>query len=247
VSHLNDLGQPIGAAVTDWTPRDRPAAATMKGHYCRLEPLDRVHHADSLFEALHTDGSGRQWTYFAYGPLEDVAAFADFLDIVCADPELVPFAICAPDTGAAYGMVTFARIQPEIGSIEVGGIMFGPTLQRTAAATEAMYLMASHVFDELGYRRYEWKCDALNAASIAAASRLGFQPEGIWRNATIYKGRTRDTAWLTLTDQDWQTVRPAIHRWLDPGNFAEDGQQRTALSKLLSGPFPEEPFTRSSR
>lgn len=139
-------------------------------------------------------------------------------------------------------MAGWARIDPAIGSIEVGGVIYSPDLQRTPAATEAMYLMAAHVFDDLGYRRYEWKCDALNARSMAAARRLGFIYEGTWRNAMIYKGRNRDTAWFAMTDTDWGVRKSVISDWLDPGNFDPNGQQRSALSPLtarcgaLSGP-----------
>lgn len=201
----------------------------LDGTRVRLEPVSREAHAADLYAALHQDPSGRQWTYLPYGPFADAEAFGAFLDATAADPELVTYAIVVADTGRAEGMASYARISPPIGSIEVGHIIYGPALVRSAAATEAMYLMAAHAFDELGYRRYEWKCDSLNAASIAAAKRLGFRYEGTWRNATIYKGRNRDTAWFSITDEEWLVIRPRLEAWLDPANFV-DGRQIRSLS-----------------
>ncbi|MCW3838557.1 GNAT family N-acetyltransferase [Micromonospora yasonensis] len=229
---VNDLGQPIGVAVPNWQSRPEPEAVCLTGRLCRIEPLNVDEHAADLYRALHHDSSGRQWTYMAYGPFRDRESFEGFLTAATADPSLIVFTIVSGESGRAEGMASLSRIDPQIGSVEIGGIMFGPVLRRTATATEAMYLLAEYVFDGLGYRRYEWKCDSLNSASIAAATRLGFCYEGTWRNATIYKGRNRDTAWLAMTDGDWTVARPIIRAWLDPSNFV-DGKQRMSLSQAI--------------
>ncbi|MFZ1997313.1 MAG: GNAT family protein, partial [Solirubrobacteraceae bacterium] len=189
----------------------------------------------ALHDALNLrDQSGRHWTYMPWGPFRETGEFVAFVQALVAEPDLLTLAIIDGRTGQPEGMAGWARIEPAIGSIEVGGVIYSPDLQRTPAATEAMYLMASYVFDQLGYRRYEWKCDALNARSMAAARRLGFAYEGTWRNAMIYKGRNRDTAWFAMTDADWAVRKGAISAWLDPGNFGPGGRQRCALSALTS-------------
>lgn len=235
--------QPIGPPLPHWAPATRPAAVRLTGRHCRLEPLTGEH-APALFAAYGQDRSGRLWTYLPYGPFASAADYADWIASMAADPGVHLLAILDATTGAPTGVGGYLRMKPAGGSIEVGHLAFSPALQRTTAATEAMYLMAGHAFDELGYRRYEWKCDALNAASFAAARRLGFTPEGIWRQATIYKGRSRDTAWLAMTDGDWSRLRPAYEAWLDPANFAPDGSQRSALRTLTAAalitPAPRE-------
>lgn len=186
-----------------------------------------------MFEATSVDTSGRQWTYLPYGPFSDPAEFTTFLTATIADPRYVTLAVIDATTDRAVGWASYMRIEPAIGTLEVGGVTFGAPLQRTRAATEALYLMAAHAFDDLGYRRYEWKCDALHSGSRAAATRLGFAYEGTWRKATMYKGRSRDTAWFAMTDDDWLRLGPAIAGWLDPANFDGD-RQRTPLSELTA-------------
>jgi RimJ/RimL family protein N-acetyltransferase len=231
---INDLGQPVGESVPGWRPRPSPCGVVLSGRYCRLEPLDSSH-VPALHDALNLrDRSGRQWTYMPWGPFRDIDEFAPLVDWIIDEPGFVTFAVVDLRTGLPEGMAGWGRIDPAIGSIEVGGIIYGPDLQRTPATTEAMYLMACHVFDDLGYRRYEWKCDALNAASMAAARRLGFVYEGTWRNATIYKARNRDTAWFAMTDADWSVRKSAIADWLDPGNFDTNGQQLSSMSALIA-------------
>lgn len=231
---INDLGQPIGVPVRGWRLRPCPPGETLSGRYCTLEPLDAAH-VPALHEQLNlSDRSGHRWTYMPWGPFRDADQFAALVDSFIADPGSLTLAVIEARTGQPCGMAGWARIDPAIGSIEVGGIIYGPDLQRTPAATEVMYLMASHVFDDLGYRRYEWKCDALNAASIAAARRLGFVYEGTWRNATIYKQRNRDTAWFAMTDADWKIRKTVIADWLDPTNFDANGHQRSRLSALIN-------------
>lgn len=231
---INDFGQPVGQAMPDWQPRQVPSETILAGRYCRLEPL-AMEHVLALHDALNTrDRSGRQWTYMPWGPFREAAEFAALVETLLAEPGYLTLTVIDHRTDQPEGMAGWARIDPTIGSIEVGGIIYSPDLQRTPAATEAMFLMASHVFDDLGYRRYEWKCDALNAASMAAARRLGFTYEGTWRNATIYKGRNRDTAWFAMTDTDWNVRKRAFTAWLHPGNFDSNGQQRSRLSALIS-------------
>lgn len=228
----NALGQPIGAPVPDWTPRAAPPRAMMQGRTCRLEPFDPARHAAPLFDAYAQDRAGRIWTYLPYGPFDSAGAFARFADdTLCGDDPLF-HVVVETETQRPLGVASFLRIDRANGVIEVGHINFAPALQRTVAATEAMYLMMVRVFDELGYRRYEWKCDALNAPSRRAAERLGFVYEGTFRQATVYKGRNRDTAWFAITDAEWPAVKRAFEAWLDPANFDGDGRQRLGLAEI---------------
>jgi RimJ/RimL family protein N-acetyltransferase len=205
----------------------------MEGRFCRVEPLDAGRHAADLHAANGEAPDGRDWTYMAYGPFESFEAYRTWVAWAAESPDPLFHAIVARDSGHAAGVASLMRIDPEAGVIEVGHIKYAPALQRTQAATEAMYLLMRRVFDELGYRRYEWKCDALNAPSRAAALRLGFQYEGTFRQATIYKGRNRDTAWFSITDQEWPVLKPAYERWLRPENFDGAGRQRERLSDLV--------------
>jgi RimJ/RimL family protein N-acetyltransferase len=224
----NDLGQPIGPAVAGWGPPPRPARAPLAGRFCRVEPLDPGRHATDLFDAYALDAGGGNWTYLPYGPFATPDAYRAWMEETCRGDDPLFYAIVAPATGRAVGVASYLRIEPVNGSIEVGHLSFSPLLQRTPAATEAMYLMMRRAF-ELGYRRYEWKCDALNAPSRRTAERLGFVYEGTFRQATIYKGRNRDTAWYSITDGEWPAVRDALERWLEPGNFDGQGFQRSPL------------------
>jgi RimJ/RimL family protein N-acetyltransferase len=200
----------------------------MVGRYCSLEPLDPAHHAADLWDAFRVDAHGLDWTYLPYGPFEDAGAFRSWLDSAAVGEDPLFYTI-VDDDGSALGVASYLRIFPEIGSIEVGHIHYAPAVQRSRAATEAMYLMMRRAFDELGYRRYEWKCDSLNAPSRRAADRLGFVYEGTFRQATIYKSRNRDTAWYSIIDKEWPAVGSAFEAWLDPANFDERGEQRTRL------------------
>lgn len=230
--HRNHLGQPIGFPVPGWTPRPRPPRTPAEGRFCRVEPVDPDRHAASLHEANHEDTDGRIWTYLPYGPFETLGDYRRWMETSCLGDDPLFHAIVEHRTGRALGVASYLRIEPAVGVIEVGHINYGPALQGTAAATEAMYLMMRRVFDELRYRRYEWKCDALNAPSRRAAERLGFTYEGIFRQATMYKGRNRDTAWYAVTDRDWPQLRAAFERWLDPANFDGEGKQRQRLSEM---------------
>lgn len=227
----NHLGQPIGFPLPGWTPPPRPPREPMAGRYCRVEPLEPERHAADLFAANSLDTEGRMWTYLAVGPFATLDEYLAWMRASCRGDDPLFFAIVAQDSGRAVGLASYLRIDPKSGSIEVGHLAFSPLLQRTRAATEAMYLMMRRAF-ELGYRRYEWKCDALNEPSRRAAQRLGFTFEGVFRQATVYKGRNRDTAWFSVIDREWPALRAAFERWLDPANFDEEGRQRERLSDL---------------
>lgn len=230
----NDLGQPVGFPVPGWSPRPWPPRRAMAGRACDVVPLEPARHGDELFAAFAADRAGRMWTYMPYGPFADAAAYRAWAESAAAGDDPLFHAVVERASGRALGVASFMRIQPGAGSIEVGHIAYAPALQGTRAGSEAMYLMMRRAFDELGYRRYEWKCDALNAASRRAAVRLGFTFEGIFRQATVYKGRNRDTAWYAVVDADWPRLRHAFERWLAPANFDAGGRQRTRLSELTA-------------
>jgi RimJ/RimL family protein N-acetyltransferase len=227
--NTNELGQPIGAPVEGWTARPMPPRTPMVGRWCRVEPLDVARHAAELHEANLDDREGKNWTYLTSEPFQDPDLYSAWLEKMSAAGDPMFHAIIDARSGKAAGVAAYLRIEPAYGVIEVGQINFSPRLQRTPAATEAMALMMRRVFDELGYRRYEWKCDDLNAPSRAAADRLGFTYEGTFRQALVYKGRNRDSAWFSILDHEWPALREAFDRWLDPGNFDDQGRQKTRL------------------
>ena len=231
--NLNRLGQPIGFALDDWKPPHRPPCDPMAGRFCRVEPLDPHRHAADLYDANTLDTEGRAWTYLPYGPFETLEGYLGWINDFCRGSDPLFHAIVNNTTDKAVGVASYLRIAPISGSIEVGHINYSPRLQRTPAATEAMYLMMKRAF-ELGYRRYEWKCDALNAKSRAAAQRLGLSFEGVFRQATVYKGRNRDTAWYAAIDREWPALEDAFLRWLDPTNFDERSKQRVRLTDLTA-------------
>jgi RimJ/RimL family protein N-acetyltransferase len=199
----------------------------MAGRYCRLEPIDE-RFAGDLQAAASDDPDGRTWTYLPYGPFATEGDYRRWLVATCLGDDPLFFAVVDAATGTAVGQASYLNIKPGQGSIEVGHLHFSPRLQRTRAATEAMYLMMRRAF-ELGYRRYEWKCDALNTPSRAAAERLGFAYEGIFRQATVNKGRNRDTAWYAAIDSEWPALSAAFEAWLAPENFDDAGRQRSSL------------------
>jgi RimJ/RimL family protein N-acetyltransferase len=220
--------QPVGAFV-DAHPAARPDAVALTGRYGTVERLDPTRHRASLWAAVR--GHDKIWTYMAYGPFADEAAFSDWLAsrVALADPYY--YAIVEP-AGRAVGLATLMSIRPDMRVVEVGNILLSLALQRTPLATEAQYLLARYAFETLRYRRYEWKCDALNAASRRAALRFGFTFEGIFRDHMIIKGRSRDTAWFAMVEAEWSARKAAFERWLAPENFAADGTQRTKLGEL---------------
>jgi RimJ/RimL family protein N-acetyltransferase len=229
--HRNAFGQPVGPALPGWTPRPRPPRTPLQGRCCRLEPLDADRHAAALHAAYAADADGRNWTYLPYGPFASADAYAAFVRSVQAGDDPLFHAILDA-AGRPVGVASFLRIDPGHGSIEVGHLSYSPALQRTPAATEAMFLMLRRAFDELGYRRTEWKCDSLNAPSRRAALRLGFRFEGVFRQAMVVKGRSRDTAWYSILDSEWPALRSAFERWLEPANFDAQGRQRATLEAL---------------
>jgi RimJ/RimL family protein N-acetyltransferase len=221
-------GQPVGFRV-DPQVAGRPEAVTLTGRYGNVERLDPSRHGASLWDAVR--GHDEIWTYMAYGPFEEEGGFSGWLASRVALTDPYYYAIVEP-SGRAIGLATLMSIRPDMRVVEVGNILLGPALQRTALATEAQYLLARYAFETLGYRRYEWKCDALNAASRRAALRFGFSFEGIFRDHMIIKGRSRDTAWFAMLAAEWPARKAAFERWLAPENFAVDGTQKTKLGEL---------------
>lgn len=218
----------LGEAVTNWTPPPRPSGPLV-GRFVELVPLVADQHAADLHRAFSTDDS--LWDYLPYGPFSSVAQFHHWAKEAEGGADPFFYAIRNLDTGHFVGVASYLRIAPEAGSIEVGHINFSPELQRGRAATEVMFLMMQWAFDA-GYRRYEWKCNALNLPSRRAAQRLGFSYEGIFRQAAVVKGHNRDTAWFAAIDKDWPALREAFGVWLSPANFDADGQQKERLSDL---------------
>jgi RimJ/RimL family protein N-acetyltransferase len=234
VTHdVTPLGLPIGAEVKGWAGAARPPREPMIGRTCRIEPLDPPRHAAQLHAANTLDATHRNWTYLPYGPFPTLEEYTRWLDGVAAAADPMFHAIVDLETNDAVGVASYLRIDPDAGSIEVGHINYSPRLQRTIGATEAMYLMMKRAF-ALGYRRYEWKCHWLNAPSRAAAQRLGFSYEGIFRQARVDKGRNRDTAWYAMIDKEWPALDRAFQQWLDPRNFDSSGRQLTSLTALTA-------------
>lgn len=217
--------------LTNWTPPRWPDADRLDGRYAVLERLDRQRHGAELFRANRE--SDAIWNYLPYGPFREAPDYDDWIDSVAEGPDPRFYAIRDTESGLCGGVASYLRIKPEAGSIEVGHINLAPRLQRSRGATEAMYLMMRWVF-EAGYRRYEWKCNAANLASRRAAQRLGLSYEGIFRQATVVKGRNRDTAWFAAIDSEWPALRMAFDTWLGPENFFADGRQRRSLSGLTA-------------
>jgi RimJ/RimL family protein N-acetyltransferase len=234
--HVNHLGQPIGFPLPNWAARPRPQRTPMEGRYCTVEPFDVGRHAADLHAAFLLDKEGRNWTYLPYGPFPQFADYRAWLERAALGDDPLVHTIIERRSGRALGVASLMRIDTAAGVIEVGGINYAPPLQRTPAATEAMYLLMRRVFDELGYRRYEWKCDSLNAPSRAAAQRLGFCYEGMFRQATVTKMRNRDTCWFSILDSEWPALKQAFECWLDRGNFDATGKQRQTLSQFRVSP-----------
>lgn len=223
-------GLPRGVELPNWAPPPVPPLEPLEGRYCRVVPLSGTH-ADSLHAANLLDGEGRMWAYLPYGPFDSAASYDEWVQAKSASRDPMFLTIVDRAADRPVGVASYMRIDPANGAIEVGHLAYSPLLQRTAAATEAMFLMMEQVF-ALGYRRYEWKCDALNAPSRVAALRLGFTFEGIFRQAAVVKGRNRDTAWYSVIDREWPALREAFRRWLEPANFDAEGRQRVRLAEL---------------
>ncbi|CEK15840.1 acetyltransferase, ribosomal protein N-acetylase [Chthonomonas calidirosea] len=232
----NHLGQPIGEEVPQWKPRPRPERVYLEGNYARLEPLQASKHADALYRANSLDAQQALWTYLPYGPFPNQESYFGWVQEMSERQDPLFFAVVDREISRAVGVAAYLRIEPEHGCLEVGHICYSPLLQDRPAGTEAMYLLMRYVFEELAYRRYEWKCDALNEPSRRAAQRLGFSFEGVFRQACVVKGRNRDTAWYAMIDKDWPALKTAYERWLSPDNFDTNGVQKERLS-LLTAPL----------
>jgi RimJ/RimL family protein N-acetyltransferase len=212
----------------------QPGRIVLEGQYVTLAPLDVRLHGEALWEATRGEQNDSLWRYLAEGPFRDRTDFDKTFEGMAASEDPLFFAIIDRASERAAGRASYLRIDPKHRSIEVGGLLYSPALQRTRGATEAMYLMACHAFEELGYRRYEWKCNALNEPSRHAALRLGFTFEGIFRQHQIVKGRNRDTAWFSMLDKEWPQRKKAFERWLDRSNFSEEGKQKQRLADLIT-------------
>jgi RimJ/RimL family protein N-acetyltransferase len=223
---------PLGEQI-DWKGAQAPTRTTLRGAHVLLRPVDPVRDAEPLYAVSHPpDGDETIWTYLPDGPYESPEKLRRMLASVESSEDPLFFTI-EPDAGERpLGLCCYMRIKPHWGVIEIGHIWFGAPLKRTTAATEAIYLMARHAFDDLGYRRLEWKCNSLNAASRRAADRLGFSFEGVFHKHQIVKGRNRDTAWYAITDEQWPVIRAGFEAWLSPENIANDGLQRRSLADL---------------
>jgi RimJ/RimL family protein N-acetyltransferase len=230
----NAFDQPIGAPLPEWRGAKPPGRAQLAGRYCRIEAVDVDAHAADLFEAYDSADDGRDWTYLGVGPFESAEAYREHLARLAASADPLHYAVIDSASGKAVGTFALMRIDPANGVIEVGHVVYSPRLKRTRIATEAMFLLMQYVFDELGYRRFEWKCDSLNGPSRAAALRYGFTFEGIFRQAIVYRQRNRDTAWFSIIDSEWPVLRPSYTRWLSDANFDAEGGQVERLADLIA-------------
>jgi RimJ/RimL family protein N-acetyltransferase len=228
----NQYGQPIGFPVPGRCARRRPVREPIAGRYCRLEPVDVERHASQLYTHYMHAPDGRDWTYLFHDRPESAEQFREYLSGLARTDDPQHYTVVESSANQAVGTAALMRIDPANGVIEVGSIAFSPRLKRTCAGTEAIYLFMCRAFDELGYRRFEWKCDSLNAPSRAAADCYGFSFEGIFRRAIVYKGRNRDTAWYSIIAEEWPSVREPLEMWLRPENFDERGAQKRSLQSI---------------
>jgi RimJ/RimL family protein N-acetyltransferase len=229
----NEFGQPIGALVPNWHGAQKPDDTPLTGRYCRLERVSVERHANDLYDAYGQAPDARDWTYLSVGPFDSLDAYRAHLTRIAASTDPFHYTVVDLSTGKAVGTLALMRIDPANGVIEVGFVTFSRLLQKTRAATEAIFLLMRHAFDTLGYRRFEWKCDALNAPSRTAALRFGFTFEGIFRQAIVYRGRNRDTAWFSIIDSEWPAIRTAFDTWLEPANFDARGMQARKLAEMI--------------
>jgi RimJ/RimL family protein N-acetyltransferase len=221
----------LGFVVPGWAPRPRPDGSPLEGRFARLERLDVARHRRSLWDAVR--GNDRVWDYLPYGPFVTEKDFAGWLESRAKLSDPFYYTVIDRGSGHALGCLTLMEIRPEMGVIEMGNIFYSPALQRTPASTETFYLIARYVFDVLGYRRYEWKCNDLNDPSKFAALRFGFTFEGVFRQHLVVKGRNRDTAWYSMLDRDWPSRKAIFERWLSPDNFDPNGRQKLSLSQMM--------------
>ena len=227
---VDPLGEPVS-----FRPPPPPAWTALRGRHVLIRPLEPDADADALYAASHPPGGDESiWTYLPAGPYENSLAMREALVAQAASDDPLFFTLAPLPGGRPSGIASYLRIEPQFGVIEIGHIWFGTAMQRTIAATESIYLLARRAFDELGYRRLEWKCNALNAASRRAAERFGFTFEGVFRNHMVVKGRNRDSAWYAIIGEDWPGIREGFERWLDPGNFDSFGRQRQRLAEEIA-------------
>lgn len=231
---LNDFAQPIGEPVPGWQPAQLPGSAPLVGRYCRIERVDVERHAEDLFQAYSEATDARDWTYLNVGPFESLQAYREHLTKMAASADPMHHAVIDLATGKAIGTLALMRIDTANGVIEVGHVTYSPRLKQTRVATEAMALLLKYVFDDLGYRRFEWKCDSLNQPSRTAALRYGFKFEGIFRQAIVYRGRNRNTAWFSIIDSEYPALRKGFAQWLDERNFDAEGNQVERLAVLIA-------------
>jgi len=229
----NEYGQPIGAALPDWQGAQLPGAQPLVGRYCRLERIDVERHAADLYEAYCDAPNWQDWTYLVAGPFDTFEAYRTYLTAAAKLTDPMHHAVIDLATGRAVGTLALMRIDAPNGVIEVGSVTYSPRMKRTRISTEAMSLLLTYVFDELGYRRFEWKCDSLNAPSRAAALRYGFTFEGIFRQAVVTRGRNRDTAWYSMIDSEYPKLHAAYEGWLDTRNFDNEGKQMATLTAFI--------------
>lgn len=229
-SQINEYHQEIGFAIDNWKGRDAPQRVTLTGEFCELQPLSIKKHAVQLFESFRASGD-IIWTYLPIGPYADLESYTEFVSSCSQNEQDVHFAVVDKASKRAVGTLALIRADPQNGSVEVGYVIYSSQLKKTPVATEAQYLLMKYVFGDLKYRRYEWKCDSLNLPSKQAALRLGFKFEGTFRQVAVYKGRNRDTSWLSVIDKEWDLCRSAFEEWLGPENLKE-GVQAKGLSDI---------------
>ena len=228
----NEYGQSLGPLMPEWSARPLPPREPVEGRYCTLEAVNAAKHADDLYAAYAQAPDGRDWTYLGVERPADLNAMRAHVERLAQTTDPLHFAVIDRQSGRAVGTLSLMRIDAANGVVEVGHVNFSPLLKHTPMSTEAQYLLMKLAFDVLGYRRYEWKCDSFNEPSRRAAARLGFQAEGVFRQYSIYKGRSRDAAWFSIIDSEWPALRTAFERWLAPENFDAEGRQRMALDKF---------------
>jgi RimJ/RimL family protein N-acetyltransferase len=230
--YTNAYGQPVGAPLPDWQARAWPSYETFSGDYCRLEPLSAERHGRELYAAYAQAPDGRDWTYMFAEPFADEAAYLAYAHQLENGRDPMHFAVIDRVSNRAVGSLALMRIDATHGSVEVGHVAFSPLLKQTRMATEAHYLLMRYACEKLGYRRYEWKCDSCNQPSRKAALRLGFKLEGTFRQAIVYKNRSRDTCWFSIIDSEWPQVKLGFERWLAAENFTAEGTQRERLEAM---------------
>ena len=240
---LNEFQQPIGAALPGWQGAQLPGAQPLVGRYCRLERIDVERHAADLYEAYRDAPDARDWTYLFAGPFDTFEAYRTYLTAAAKLADPMHHAVIDSASGKAVGTLALMRIDAPNGVIEIGSVTYSPRMKRTRISTEAMSLLMRYVFEELGYRRFEWKCDSLNAPSRTAALRYGFKFEGIFRQAVVTRQRNRDTAWYSILDSEYPTLKAAYSQWLDASNFDAQGKQIRRLADLI---VQEDPSRKSN-